>query len=99
MEDLVTLVKESISASEIGARVATETQRDVWARIRSVSRAEWIEAGQVGLQPSFQIVTPRVNYQGERTIIYNNRRYAVYRTYAAEESDDIEIYVEEKAGV
>lgn len=99
MEDLITLVAETLQTTAIGARVPVETSRQVWARIRSVSRAEWIEAGQAGLQPAFEVITPRINYGGEKIVIYNNRRYSVYRTYAAENSDDIELYIEEKAGV
>ena len=43
--------------------------------------------------------TQRINYSGERIAELEGVRYGVYRTYTPPDSDLIEIYLEEKAGV
>lgn len=81
----------------------TETATSVWAHLQSVTRAEWADAGQNGLQPQLVAVTPIVNYSGEQIVQIgsgeNARRYAVYRTYLDPDNDSIELYLERKAGV
>lgn len=99
MDDLIVLIAETYTENSIGVRVPTETRREVWAHMRSVTRAEWSAAGLAGLQPAIVAETNRVNYAGEKLAEVNGTRYAVYRTYAADNSDVIELYLEERAGV
>lgn len=98
MDDVITLVAETYTVDAIGQRVATETTRDVFAHVRSVSRAEWFNGGVNGLQPSLQADTPIINYAGEKIAIFHGVRYSIYRTYRREADDIIELYLEEKVG-
>lgn len=102
MDDLITLIKEEYVKDEIGQMVPVETSRQVWARLQSVTRAEWADAGQSGMQPQLVAVSPIVNYDGESIVQLghgeNAKRYAVYRTYFGPNSDTIELYLERKVG-
>lgn len=104
MDDLVYLIGVSYSEDEIGQLVPMETERAVWASVQSVSRAEWAQAGQAGLNPELVLTMPRVNYNGQKIVELRKDcgqpvRYGVYRTYFSSDSDDIEMYLEQKAGV
>lgn len=102
MDDLITLIKEGYTRDDIGQMVPVETSRQVWARLQSVTRAEWADAGQSGMQPQLVAVTPIVNYDGESIVQLGSgestKRYAVYRTYFGPNSDTIELYLERKVG-
>lgn len=103
MDDLIYLISEGYKQDEIGQLVPSEESIPVWAHLQSVTRAEWADAGQNGLQPQLVAVTPIVNYSGESIVQIGNgeqaKRYGVYRTYFPPNSDMIELYLEKKAGV
>lgn len=99
MDDLLTLIGQTFEQDSIGQFVSTETRTDVWAHITSVSRSEWAVAGQSGLSPSYVATTNIANYSGEIVAVWKGKRYSIYRTYIKADTDDIELYLEEKAGV
>lgn len=103
MDDLIYLIKESYTQDEIGQMVPNETARAVWASVRSVTREEWRDGGQNGLQPQLVVITPTINYEGEKIVQIGDgelaERYGVYRTYSPPNSDMIEMYLEKKTGV
>ena len=76
-----------------------EEQIEIFVTEKSVSRNEFFKAGSNGLRAELILVTPEVNYSGENEIMYNNIHYAIYRTYKAPESDEVELYLHRKAGV
>lgn len=99
MDDLITLVGTGYESNSIGERVPVETETEVWAHVKHITRAEWMEAARMGLRASFEFETPAVNYSGEKILIYLGNRYAIYRTYFVEETDIVELYAEFQAGV
>lgn len=99
MDDLILLVATGYETNNIGVQVPEETTREVWATLKSISRQEAFEASTAGLNPQFVARMPIVNYLGERTAVIKGKRYGIYRTYIVPDSDSIEIYLEEKAGV
>lgn len=99
MDDLIILIAFTYSQDEIGQMVAAEQRTPVWASIQSVSRLEWMQAGQQGLNPSLMVSTPTVNYHGEEQVEVDGKRYAVYRTYFNRDSDMIELYLTDKVGI
>lgn len=98
MDDIIELVAQSYTTDQLKQKISTETVTSVWAHIRSVSRDEWFQGGQVGLDPSLVIITPKVNYDGQKIVRLGGKQYTVYRTYAADKSDDVELYLAERAG-
>lgn len=103
MDDLIYLIAETFEPDDLAQMIPTETSRAVWASIQSVKRAEWMDAGQKGLQPQLVAVTPFVNYEGEEIVQIGEgdkaKRYGIYRTFLQSGNDMIELYLERKAGV
>lgn len=96
-DDVLELVGTTMQQNKYGVWVKTETSRQVFCRVSSVSQTEFFEAGRNGLNPEWRFSVFAADYQGEETVIYNNKRYGVYRTYR--DGDFIELYVERKGGV
>lgn len=80
-------------------RTRQETRREIFARLSSVDRGEFFAAGQNGLRPEFRFIVFTGEYAGETLCEYNGAQYAIYRTYQEPGTDDLELYVQRKAGV
>ncbi len=79
--------------------ITAPIRREVFARVESVSRAEFFAAGQNGMRPDMRFTIFAGEYLGETICEYEGVRYAVYRTYYVPGTDDLEIYVHREAGV
>lgn len=100
MDDILTLIESEVHENENGEQIETDGRStEVWAHSESIRRAEWYEAGRNGMNPSLVITTPRSNYSGEHTAIWQGKRYEIYRTYYSVDDENVELYLEEKAGV
>lgn len=95
---IITLVKETYTNDSIGQQVPTESTRDVFCNIRSVSGIEWFEGSRNGINPQYKVAMFKYDYEGELIVKYGNERYSVYRTYETR-NDTIELYLEKKTGV
>ena len=51
MDELILLIKEIYTKDDIGQMVPQKPGRAVWATLKSVSRAEWFKAGEMGMKP------------------------------------------------
>ena len=90
---MIKLVTETASAHGVHATV-TETEREVMCIVRSVSRSEYYNALNAGIEPSLVFyLALSDDYQGERVVRYQGKKYRVVRTYLTED-DGIEITVE-----
>lgn len=76
-----------------------EKKTQIYVTEKSVTGLEWHEAGRDGINAQFVLKTPYANYNGESIVEYKGKRYAVYRTYHPENSDDIELHLEKKVGI
>lgn len=91
--DVISLITETASAHGVHATV-TETAREVMCTVRSVSRNEYYTALNAGIEPSLVFyLALSDDYQGERVVRYQGKKYRVVRTYLTED-DGIEITVE-----
>ena len=61
---------------------STPSQNEVPCMVKSVTRSEAYRAYAVGLNPNivFELAVAE-DYQGEKTVLYNNTEYRVIRTY------------------
>lgn len=96
--EMITLIGVTKSKNDYGMEVEDEHPRTVFVNVQSVSRQEFFSAGQAGLQPQYVFVMFGPDYDGEKIVEYKGKRYSVYRTYARKD-DNLELYVEERAGV
>lgn len=92
------LISKQYAADAIGQQVPIETAREVFCNITSVSASEWFAAGKAGLNPEYRATMFAFDYKGEQLAELEGIRYGVYRTYLGK-NEEIELYLERKAGV
>lgn len=76
--------------------IETEILKEVFAEKRSISQQEFFNAGQTDIKPTKCFVIYSHEYNDERFLIYENKKYSIYRTY--EKDEDIELYCEVRTG-
>lgn len=75
--------------------------REVFARVSSVTRSEFFQAGRAGYSPAYVFYVFFADYEGESVIEFDGETYAVYRTYRRMDddgSDYLELYAQREAG-
>lgn len=95
--DVISLVSVTRAQDAYGVWRETQTTRDVFCKVDSVTRSEFFDGGRNGLNPEYRITMFFGDYNGEQTVVYNGKAYGVYRTYHAD-TDTMELYVERKGG-
>lgn len=95
---LISLVKETHTQDTNGVMRLNRTERNVFAQIETVTRAEFFEGGRNGLNPEFKFTMFFGDYDEEREVIYNGKHYGIYRVYYGR-NDTIELYAERKGGL
>ena len=80
-DDVIYFVTESPEAHGVFNK-PTETQRMCYCRVNSVTRSEFYRARENGIQPQLVfVISEYADYNGEKVIIYNGKRYRVIRSY------------------
>ena len=91
--DVIDLITETASAHGVHQAV-TETARTVMCEVRSVSRSEYYNGLNAGVQPEYVFhLALAEDYQGERVVRYKGQKFRVIRTYMTDD-DGIEITCE-----
>lgn len=95
--DVIELVTVTRTQDEYGVWRTSETTKQIYCQVDSVTQSEFFEAGRNGLNPEFRFTVFFGDYSNEPIVIYKDKRYAVYRTYLTR-NDRLELYVERKGG-
>lgn len=96
--DVIRLIGTTTQKDEYGVpRVVDTEPREVMCQVGSVTRSEFFNAGRNGLNPEFVFRVFFADYEGERIVEYNGKRYGIYRTYHGRD-DVVELYAERKGG-
>lgn len=90
------LISQTISVDDYGNEVSTETQRQVFCEVNSITQTEFYAAANTELNPEYRFDVFFGDYNGEDVIEYQGNRYAIYRTYRT--GDTLELYCERKIG-
>lgn len=98
MQDVITLRSSTATTDAYGVTRLNWTENDVYARVESVSAAEFFDGGQNGLKPEYRFTVSAWDYNDEMELAYHGQLYSVYRTYRRT-LDLVELYAERKAGV
>ena len=78
--DVIDLIKETASAHGVHQAV-TEEARTVYCTVQSVSRSEFYNALNAGVQPEYVFTLELAeDYQGERVVRYRGQKFRVVRT-------------------
>lgn len=92
-DDVIYLITEDPAAHGIFDK-PTEKQTMCYCRVNSVSRNEYYKALNNDLRPEYVFVLSEyADYDGQKIILYKNKRYRVIRSYVSEHS--VELTVEE----
>lgn len=99
--DLITIVTEKDTLNQVVEE--ERTTQSVYAEISSVSQTEFFSGGRLGLQPSLKATIYDFEYNDEPIVKVHwsntkTKLYSVYRTYAVNGSDKLELYLEERGG-
>lgn len=97
MQDMITLRSVSIEVDAYGVPQETVTEKSIFARVESISAAEFFDGGQNGLKPEYRFLVNAWEYSDEPDVEYNDKVYSVYRTYRRN-LDLMELYTERKVG-
>lgn len=98
-EMIISLISATQRTDTIGQIVNAGTPTNVFARISSIDRTEWYNAGKNKMNPQMRATVKSFEYSGEREVEIDGIKYGVYRTYDVPGTDDTELYLEEKGGV
>lgn len=74
-----------------------EIQRKILASLSSVRQSEFYQAQVSGIKPEMVFEIRNFEYKGEDTILYNNKKYKIIRTYNKQDGI-IELVCSEKIG-
>ena len=96
MTDVLELIKQTVAIDQYGREVISESVREIYCEVDSVSQTEFYSAANTELQPEYRFTVFFGDYDGEDVCKYNGNRYAIYRTYRS--GDYLELYVERKVG-
>lgn len=78
----IKLLDKTVSRSGKGfARYNKDEGRVVLARVGGVSRSEFYTASAAGMKPSATFSVHPADYQDEKFLVYEGKRYRVLRTY------------------
>lgn len=82
----VTLIGEDPSAHGV-FDVPDNNQNEVFAEVMSASQNEFYKAMENGLEPELVFrLTDYGDYNGEKIVVYDDKRWRVIRTYIKEEA-------------
>ena len=85
--DIIKLISETDTVDEYGDTVTTETERTVFAQVKSIGQNEFYQAQAVGLKPEIKfVIADFADYQNEKKLKYkpyggDEEYYTVLRTY------------------
>lgn len=101
MDDVIKLIKVTEGErDEYGNPELVRSSIEVLCHVESVTRAEFYQAAQTGLHPSYTFVlTHYMDYHGEQEIEYTDwmgetHRYDIIRTYRRD--DELELITQER---
>lgn len=98
VDGVITLIGTTTAKDALGVQRTSETAREIFCRVYSITRSEFFTAGQKGYDPKWKFSVFHGDYRGEQTVVYDGEAYGVYRTYWQPGEDDMELYVERKGG-
>lgn len=86
-ENYITLVSEVKSVDEYGDTVSVQSERIVFAELKSITQSEFYQAEAVGLKPEIKfVIADYLDYKNEQIVKYtpfngDEELYSVLRTY------------------
>ncbi|MED4783445.1 phage head closure protein [Brevibacillus choshinensis] len=81
--ELTLILPGRVEQDEIGNEIPVDPiETTILCDLKSVSRSEFYNAAATGLRPELVFVIHKYEYNGERLVEFDGKRYNVLRTYA-----------------
>ncbi len=98
--EIIYLISQIKEEDDIGNFISSsETSKKIYAKKQSVRTSEFYNAVQAGMNPSIELVIKKLNYNGEKELIWNNERYSIIRTVEPKNKFDIVLVCQKKMGI
>lgn len=69
--DIIKLITEVKTVNEYGDTIVTETERPVFAQVKSIGQSEFYQAAAVGLKPEIKfVIADFLDYRNEKKLKY-----------------------------
>ena len=91
----LTLISKSYTEDEIGNQIPSESTNTILCAEKSIGRNEFYSAAVSDLKPEKIFIIHRYEYNNEKEILFEGKRYSVIRTYSAD-IEEIELVCERK---
>ena len=93
----IKLISNAYTCDDIGQFVPTESEKSVFALVRSVSQSEFFNAGENGFKPDKVFDVLVTEYDGQVRVKCDDDIYSIYRSYI-NDNGRIELYAEKRVG-
>lgn len=80
--DIANLISITTAYNENGVPIPTETRTEVFVNVKSATRSEFYSALQAGMTISKVFTMMLCDYDGQKIIEYDNKKYNITRTYS-----------------
>lgn len=90
--DVISLISETYTENDIGDFIPVETYTEVFASKKSIRQSEFYQAQAAGLKPSIAFDVRSVEYNDEKLLEYDGKKYGIMRAY--DRSEFIELICE-----
>lgn len=98
--EIIYLITGTLEEDEIGNTItSSSSQSKCYAKKQSVRTNEFYSALNAGLTPTCEFVVKRLNYNGEKELVWNNEYYSIIRTTDPKNKFDIVLICSKKIGV
>ena len=95
LDDVCILLTFEIKTNNIGIETKELLeQREVYCIKESISRSEFYQAEKHNIKAELKLTMLEEEYQKEKQLLYNNKKYKIYKTYIFDKY--IELYCEAK---
>lgn len=82
MNEIINLISITETTDRYGRQSTTETSKQLFAAVRSITQSEFYQAQAVGLKPEYKfVIADYLEYNNQKIVEYNGVRYSVKRTY------------------
>lgn len=78
----LTLVKQSYRLDDLMNQLPEKVETVVYCDLKSITRAEYYNAASQGIKPEIVFVIHKYEYNEEKEILFEGKKYKVIRTYS-----------------
>lgn len=89
----LTLIKHTFKTDELLNQIPEEIKTDLYCDLKSIGRNEYYNAASQGLKPEIIFVIHKYEYNGEKEILFEGKKYKIIRTYS-KDFEEIELTCE-----